>query len=195
MNHKRAVLLEVLALAAALCLPALATAQDTSTETTPPRAASDFRPLSELPDKPVPQPAGGWHQRKEDPQQPQPTARVPGRRSGAEYSHRFWDKQNAWLFAGVGAVRVLDFTSTQNFRRRGRDEVLLTNEIVDNEPLFAVIEAGAWATSVGISYVFHRTNHHKLERWTSYLHIGIGGFGAVRNYCLKTNPNPAHPEP
>jgi hypothetical protein len=124
-------------------------------------------PAPQLPDRPVPA---------------APT------RPAEKPAHRFWDKQNAWLFAGVAASRALDFHSTGNMRRRGRNEILLTNEVVDNKPAFAAIEAAGALTSVGISYLFHRTNHHKLERWTSYLHIGVTTFGAVRNYCLESAP-------
>ena len=100
--------------------------------------------------------------------------------------HRFWDKKNAWLFAGVGASRALDYSSTLNLRRRGDNEILLTNDIVDNHAAFAVIEAAGTAVSIGASYLFHRSGHHKLERWTSIVHIGLTTSGAVRNYCLPT---------
>jgi hypothetical protein len=100
--------------------------------------------------------------------------------------HRFWDRENDWLFAGVGAGRALDYASTLNLRRRGINEALLTNSIVDNHPLFAGIEVAATAASVGVSYLFHRTGHHRLERWTSAIHAGIGVGGAIRNYSLKT---------
>jgi hypothetical protein len=100
--------------------------------------------------------------------------------------HRFWDKENDWLFAGIGASRTLDYFSTLNMRRRGRQEILLTNDVVDNHAAFASIEAAATATSIGASYLFHRYGHHKLERWTSIIHIGLTTTGAVRNYCLKT---------
>jgi hypothetical protein len=100
--------------------------------------------------------------------------------------HRFWDRENDWLFAGVGAGRALDYASTLNLRRRGIDEVFLTNSIVDNHPLFAGIEIGATAASVGVSYIFHRTGHHRLERWTSAIHAGVAVGGAIRNYALKT---------
>jgi len=30
----------------------------------------------------------------------------------AKAEHRFWDKENDWLFAGVGASRTLDYFST-----------------------------------------------------------------------------------
>jgi hypothetical protein len=100
--------------------------------------------------------------------------------------HRFWDRENDWLFAAVGAGRALDYASTLNLRRRGINEVFLTNSIVDNHPLFAGIEVSATAASIGVSYLFHRTGHHRLERWTSAIHAGIAIGGAARNYALKT---------
>lgn len=103
--------------------------------------------------------------------------------------HGFWDRKNDWLFAGVGAGRALDYASTLNLRRRGINEIFLTNSIVDNHPLFAGIEVAATAASIGVSYVFHRTGHHRLERWTSAIHAGVAMGGAIRNYALKT-PHP-----
>jgi hypothetical protein len=103
--------------------------------------------------------------------------------------HRFWDATNDWLFAGVGASRTLDYFSTLNMRRRGRQEILITNDVVDNHAAFAVIEAAGTGASIGVSYLFHHYGHHKLERATSIVHIGLATTGAVRNYCLKT----AHP--
>jgi hypothetical protein len=100
--------------------------------------------------------------------------------------HRFWDKENDLLFAGVAAMRTMDYFSTLNMRRRGRQEIFLTNDAVDNHAGFALIEVGATSVSIGASYLFHRYGHHKLERWTSILHIGLAGTGAVRNYSLKT---------
>jgi hypothetical protein len=100
--------------------------------------------------------------------------------------HRFWDKENDLLFSGVAAMRTMDYFSTLNMRRRGRQEIFLTNEAVDNHAGFAFIEAGATGVSIGASYLFHRYGHHKLERWTSIVHIGLAGAGAVRNYSLKT---------
>jgi len=108
-----------------------------------------------------------------------------------ETEHRFWDSTNIWLFSGVGASRALDYSSTLNMRRRGRQEILLNNDVVDNHAAFAAIEAAGTAVSIGAAYVFHRTGHHKLERWTSIIHISATTAGAVRNYSLKT----AHPPP
>lgn len=104
----------------------------------------------------------------------------------ASHAHRFWDKENSWLFAGVGAARALDYFSTLNMRRRGRQEIFLTNDVVDNHAAFGAVEAATTGVSIGASYLFHRHRHHKLERWTSFVHIGLATTGAVRNYCLKT---------
>ena len=100
--------------------------------------------------------------------------------------HRFWDRTNGLWFAGVGASRGLDYASTMNLRRRGINEAFLTNSIVDNHPLFAGIEVAATGASIGVSYLFHRTSHHRLERWTSIVHLGVATAGAARNYALKT---------
>jgi len=103
--------------------------------------------------------------------------------------HRFWDKKNDLLFAGVGAARTFDYFSTLNLRRRGDQEILVTNDLVDNHAAFRVVEAAGTGVSIGTSFLFHHYGHHKLERWTSIIHFGLATTGAVRNYCLKT----AHP--
>jgi hypothetical protein len=124
---------------------------------------------------------------------PSPSVVPPARKNLTKErtrEHRFWDKKNDWLFAGVGAARTFDYFSTLNLRRRGDREVLLTNEIVDNHAAFAAIEAAGTGVSMGASYLFHHYGHHKLERWTSMVHFGLATSGAVRNYCLKS----AHPK-
>ena len=115
----------------------------------------------------------------------QEAAKTPAIQAPRE-THRFWDKENGWLFAGVGASRTLDYFSTLNFRRRGDNEVLLTNDLVDNHAAFAAVEAGATGLSIGVSYLLHRYGHHKLERWVSILHISAATVGAAHNYSLKT---------
>jgi hypothetical protein len=122
-----------------------------------------------------------------DAAQKQPDVAKPNQtRKAASYEHVFWDRKNGLLFAAVGASRTLDYFSTLNFRRRGRNEALLTNDIVDNHAAFASIEAAATVASIGVSYLFHRYHHHRLERWTSIVHASLATSGAIRNYCLKT---------
>lgn len=100
--------------------------------------------------------------------------------------HRFWDRTNILLFSGVAVFRGLDYASTRNFQARGRTEVLIPDDVVNNSAGFASLEATSAATSVGISYIFHRTGHHKMERWLSIGHISVTGFGVAWNYSLKS---------
>src|SRR6266566_1266553 len=126
-------------------------------------------------------------------QTPSPSVVFPARKNLIKermQGHRFWDKKNDWLFAGVGAARTFDYFSTLNLRRRGGQEILVTNDLVDNHAAFAVVEAAGTGVSIGASYLFHRYGHHKLERWTSIVHFGLATTGGVRNYSLKT----AHPQ-
>jgi len=100
--------------------------------------------------------------------------------------HAFWDRENLWLFSGIAVTRGMDYASTRNMQARGRKEILLAPEVVNNSAAFASLEAAGTMTSIGISYIFHRTGHHKLERWMSIGHISVTAFGDVRNYCLKS---------
>jgi hypothetical protein len=100
--------------------------------------------------------------------------------------HRFWDRTNVLLFSGVALFRGLDYASTRNMQARGREEILLPDDVVNNSAGFASLEAASAAASVGTAYIFHRTGHHKLERWISVGHISVTGFGVARNYALKS---------
>ena len=101
-------------------------------------------------------------------------------------THAFWDRENLLLFAGVGVMRTLDYTSTHNMLRRGREELLIPDDVVKNDAGFAALEAAASVTSIGISYIFHRYRHHTMERWVCIVHLSVTGFGAAHNYALKT---------
>ena len=100
--------------------------------------------------------------------------------------HAFWDRTNILLFSGVAVFRGLDYASTRNFLARGRDEILIPDDIVNNSAAFASLEAAGTVTSVGLSYWMHRVGHHRIERWISIVHIGVTGFGVARNYSLKS---------
>jgi len=121
---------------------------------------------------------------KENPHAFHPRCRRQVRRSDAPFRDRTNDLCLQLWARGRPSIRA-----TLNLRRRGVDESSLTNSIVDNHPLFAGIERRAGA-SIGVSYLFHRTGHHQLERWTSIVHFGVATGGAARNYALK---RPHHP--
>jgi hypothetical protein len=94
------------------------------------------------------------------------------------------------LFSGVALFRGLDYASTRNMQARGREEILLPDDVVNNSAGFASLEAAGTAASVSLSYWMHRASHHKLERWISIVHIGVTGFGVARNYALQSKHPP-----
>jgi hypothetical protein len=100
--------------------------------------------------------------------------------------HRFFDRTNILLFSGIAVSRTLDYTSTRNMLARGREEILIPDDVVHSTAGFVGLEVAGAATSIGISYLLHRTGHHKLERWLSIGHIGVTSFGAARNYALES---------
>src|ERR1700680_2486533 len=120
-----------------------------------------------------------------------PASRVQAIPAPIRSTHVFWDRTNILLFSGVAAFRALDYASTRNFQARGREEVLIPDDVVNNSAGFASLEAAGTAASVGLSYWMHRVGHHKIERWISIVHIGITGFGVGRNYSLESK----HPAP
>jgi len=100
--------------------------------------------------------------------------------------HTFWDRANIELFSVTAVLRGLDYASTRNFQARGRTEVLLPDDVVNNSAGFASLEAAGTVASIGVAYLFHRTGHHKLERWVSVTHASVTAFGDARNYALKS---------
>jgi hypothetical protein len=117
-----------------------------------------------------------------------PPAQKPGKATPTEPlpPHRFWDRENALLFSGVALFRGLDYASTRNMQARGREEILLPDDVVNNSAGFASLEAAGAAASVGLSYWMHRSGHHKIERWVSIVHLSVTGFGVARNYALES---------
>ena len=116
-----------------------------------------------------------------------PTPALVAQTSKLSPPHAFWDRTNLTLFSGVILSRAADYASTRNMQARGREEILLPDDVVNNSAGFVALELSGTAASVGLSYWMHRTGHHKLERWISVVHIGVTGFGVARNYSLPTN--------
>ena len=126
------------------------------------------------------------HDSSTPPHQSDAVTPAPSATKPAPMPHRFWDRTNLFLFSGIAVTRGFDYASTRNFQARGRQEILLPNDVVNNSAGFASLEAAATVASIGICYLLHRTGHHTLERWMSIGHIGVTAFGDIRNYSLKT---------
>jgi hypothetical protein len=89
-------------------------------------------------------------------------------------SHRrFWDRENDILFATSAAFSAADFVVTRDNLRNGGQELNPVTRLFSGSTAgLAVNFAGETAGVVGLSYICHKTGHHKLERVVSMLNIG-----------------------
>jgi hypothetical protein len=85
-------------------------------------------------------------------------------------THRFWDRENAILFTAVAASATADFFATHaNLANGGRELNPVTRMFTGSTPALAANFALETAGVIGISYMFHKTGHHRLERLTSFV--------------------------
>jgi hypothetical protein len=91
-------------------------------------------------------------------------------------SHRFWDRENNILFATSAAFSAADFVVTKdNLHNGGQELNPVTRVFTGSTTALAMNFAGETAGVLGLSYFFHKTGHHKLERAVSLLNISASG--------------------
>jgi hypothetical protein len=94
-------------------------------------------------------------------------------------NHRFWDKQNCSLFIASGALSGADFAVTRaNLQSGGQELNPVVRIFGRSTPGLAMNFVGETAAMISLSYFFHKTGHHKLERAVSLVNMG-GSAGAV----------------
>jgi hypothetical protein len=88
-------------------------------------------------------------------------------------NHRFWDRENSCLFAASVAFSAADFVVTRdNLRTGGQELNPVVNLFGHSSAGLAMNFAGENVGMVGLTYFFHKTGHHKMERAVSMLNIG-----------------------
>lgn len=96
-----------------------------------------------------------------------------------EANHKFWDKENYALFAASAVLNAADFAVTRaNLQSGGQELNPLVRLFGRSTPGLAMNFVGETAGVVSISYLLHKTGHHKLERAVSLINIGSSA-GAV----------------
>jgi hypothetical protein len=99
-----------------------------------------------------------------------PAVKMP---SAQSREHRFWDKQNGLLFVAAAALNGADFAVTRaNLQSGGQELNPLVRVFGTSTAGLAVNFAGETAGVISLSYFFHKTGHHKLERAISLINIG-----------------------
>jgi hypothetical protein len=107
--------------------------------------------------------------------EPVPTVNAfrPATLPEAPSHRRFWDRENSVLFATSAAFSAADFVVTRDNLRGGGQELNPVTRVFSGSTTgLAVNFAGETVGVIGLSYFFHKTGHHKLERAVSVLNIG-----------------------
>jgi hypothetical protein len=95
----------------------------------------------------------------------------------APSQHRFWDGKNTFLFASVAALSASDFAVTHaNLANGGRELNPLVRPFTGSTALLATNFVAQTAGVIMVSYVFHKTGHHKLERLAPVANVASSAF-------------------
>ena len=94
-------------------------------------------------------------------------------------SHRFWDRENSVLFALNAGAAAADFSVTRaNLANGGQELNPVTRIMTGSTPALAANFALETGGVIAVSYLFHKTGHHRLERVTSMVNFS-GSIAAV----------------
>lgn len=96
-----------------------------------------------------------------------------------EQRHKFWDNDNRVLFAASLALDGADFAVTRaNLQSGGQELNPLVRMWGRSTAGLAANFVSEGVGTIALSYFFHKTGHHRLERVVSFVNIGASS-GAV----------------
>ena len=115
------------------------------------------------------------------PDAPKPAAEAPApmfvTNTNIAGEHKFFDRTNIALFSATAALAATDFAVTRaNLQSNGTELNPVVRIFGRSTAGLALNFAGEAAGSMGLSYFFHKTGHHKLERALSGVNIGGSAF-------------------
>jgi hypothetical protein len=100
--------------------------------------------------------------------------------------HAFWDRENKMLFTAVAGLATADFVATHaNLASGGKELNPATRVLAGSTPGLATNFALETGAVMGISYMFHKTGHHKLERITALVDIGTSAGAAGYSFAHR----------
>jgi hypothetical protein len=99
-------------------------------------------------------------------------------RGEASSHRRFWDRENTLLFAGTVLTSAGDFVVTHNNLQSGGGQELNPIARVFSGSTAGLVAnfAGETAGVTGLSYFFHKTGHHRLERLAPMVNMAASGY-------------------
>jgi hypothetical protein len=101
--------------------------------------------------------------------------------------HNFWDVSNKVLFVSHAGLEAVDFGIThRNLSQGGREMDSMAKALCESgTPGQLVFFGGRMAGVVAISYLLHRTGHHKLERAFPLYASGDSAYGVAYSFAHR----------
>ena len=105
----------------------------------------------------------------------------------APSKHNFWDLTNKTLFISHAGLEAVDFGIThRNLNHGGVETDSMAKPFCDlGTPGQVVFFAGRAAGVVAISYLLHKTGHHKLERVFPIYASGDSAYGVAYSFAHR----------
>jgi hypothetical protein len=103
-------------------------------------------------------------------------------------SHKFFDRQNVAAFATLSGLVAVDAVTTQRLINSGVGRY-------ETNPLWRPMVKQGWqgemaasalgySAALGVAYTFHKTGHHKTERWANWLAVAMEAGNDAHNLFL-----------
>ncbi len=99
-------------------------------------------------------------------------------------SHKFFDRQNKIAFASLGALVAADAVVTQRLTNSGvaqESNPLWRPLVKQGWPGEMAASALGYSAALGVAYTFHKTGHHKMERWANWITVAIEAGNVAHN--------------
>jgi hypothetical protein len=101
--------------------------------------------------------------------------------------HKFLDRQNTIAFTSLAGLIAVDAITTQRLTNDGRAH--------EANPLWRPMVHQGWqgqmaasalgfSAALGVGYMFHKTGHHKMERWANWLTVSMEAGVDAHNLLL-----------
>ena len=105
----------------------------------------------------------------------------------APSQHKFWDRPNTALFAVHAAMEATDFAITHhNLSKGGQEMNPLGKRLCESGTAGQLLFfGGRTAGALGLSYFFHKTGHHKMERVFTGLAIADSSYGVIYSFAHR----------
>lgn len=100
---------------------------------------------------------------------------------------RFWDRANKILFSSHAALEAIDFGITHhNLSDGGRELDPMAKALCEGGTAGQLVFfGGRMAGVIAISYMLHKTGHHKLERAFPVYASGDSAYGVAYSFAHR----------